>query len=295
MKANLPPGDGPGLPILGHTLAMLKNGFAFVEEGARRHGPISPAARIGKATAVVTEPEASGLFIDSEECSGQEDPGQSGRLGAGGGARRRVRRAARAAGGRQGPRSLADVAGDARSGGHGHQRPGAPGPPARQPEPRRPGGFRKRLPRTRAVRDGADRARARLDGRDPPRRGGTSSTCTRAATASESSCPSSFYTVTGKVPPERHDALARASASPRCGANTESERIFADDATTAIQRRGIPAFLLEVGGGQPSISAAASRCRRTPCGAISGAGRRARRARTSAGCTRKAIFTGYRI
>jgi cytochrome P450 len=63
---NLPPGDGPGLPILGQTLAMLKNGFAFVEEGARRHGPIFQAKVFGKPTAIVTGPDASGLFIDAD-------------------------------------------------------------------------------------------------------------------------------------------------------------------------------------------------------------------------------------
>ena len=63
---NLPPGDGPGLPILGQTLTMLKNGFAFVEEGARRHGPIFQAKVFGKRTAIVTGPDASGLFIDAD-------------------------------------------------------------------------------------------------------------------------------------------------------------------------------------------------------------------------------------
>lgn len=67
MKAdNLPPGDGPGIPILGQTLAMLKNGFSFVEEGARRHGPIFRAKVFGKPTAIVTGPEASELFIDAD-------------------------------------------------------------------------------------------------------------------------------------------------------------------------------------------------------------------------------------
>ena len=63
---NLPPGDGRGLPILGQTLTMLKNGFAFVEEGARRHGPIFQAKVFGKRTAIVTGPDASGLFIDAD-------------------------------------------------------------------------------------------------------------------------------------------------------------------------------------------------------------------------------------
>ena len=61
--------------------------------------------------------------------------------------------------------------------------------------------------------------------------------------------PFVFYTVTGKVPPERYDALARGFGIPTLW--RDSERIFADDATTAFSDAGIPAFLLEVGGGQP--------------------------------------------
>ena len=63
-SAPLPPGD-TGLPILGQTLTLLKNGFAFVEAGAREHGPIFKTHLFGRATAVITGPEASGLFIDA--------------------------------------------------------------------------------------------------------------------------------------------------------------------------------------------------------------------------------------
>ena len=62
--APLPPGD-MGLPVLGETLTLLKNGFAFVEAGAKRHGPIFKTRLFGRATAVITGPEASALFIDS--------------------------------------------------------------------------------------------------------------------------------------------------------------------------------------------------------------------------------------
>jgi len=61
--APLPPG-GAGLPLLGETLTALKNGFAFVEERARVHGPIFRTRLFGRPTAVITGPEASGLFID---------------------------------------------------------------------------------------------------------------------------------------------------------------------------------------------------------------------------------------
>ena len=60
----LPPGN-TGLPVLGETLSALKNGFAFVEAGARRHGPIFKTNLFGRETAVITGPEASALFIDS--------------------------------------------------------------------------------------------------------------------------------------------------------------------------------------------------------------------------------------
>jgi cytochrome P450 len=63
-RAPLPPGK-MGLPLLGETLDALKNGFAFVEAGARRHGPIFKTSLFGRKTAVVTGPEASALFIDS--------------------------------------------------------------------------------------------------------------------------------------------------------------------------------------------------------------------------------------
>lgn len=62
--APLPPGK-TGLPLLGETLTLLKNGFAFVEAGARRHGPIFKTNVFFRPTAVITGPNASGLFIDS--------------------------------------------------------------------------------------------------------------------------------------------------------------------------------------------------------------------------------------
>ncbi len=62
--APLPPGR-TGLPVLGETLTALKDGFAFVEAGARKHGPIFRTHLFGRATAVITGPDASALFIDS--------------------------------------------------------------------------------------------------------------------------------------------------------------------------------------------------------------------------------------
>ncbi len=59
----LPPGR-PGLPLLGQTLAFLKNGFGFVEKGTRRFGPVFRTRILGRETAVIVGPDASGEFID---------------------------------------------------------------------------------------------------------------------------------------------------------------------------------------------------------------------------------------
>lgn len=64
-NAPLPPGD-PGLPLLGGTLSLLRNGFAFVDAGAKKHGPVFRTNLFGKPTVVITGPDASGLFIDGE-------------------------------------------------------------------------------------------------------------------------------------------------------------------------------------------------------------------------------------
>jgi retinoid hydroxylase len=61
----LPPG-GAGLPLLGETLPFLKDGFGFVADRAARHGPIFRTRILGRPTAVLAGPDASGRFIDSE-------------------------------------------------------------------------------------------------------------------------------------------------------------------------------------------------------------------------------------
>ena len=61
--------------------------------------------------------------------------------------------------------------------------------------------------------------------------------------------PFVFYTVTGTVPADRYDELARGFGVPTLWRDTE--KVFANDATTTLSAAGIPAFLLEVGGGQP--------------------------------------------
>jgi len=61
--------------------------------------------------------------------------------------------------------------------------------------------------------------------------------------------PFVFYTTAGKVPAARIDALARGFGVPTLWRDTV--RVFPNDAVTAFTAAGIPAFLLEVGGGQP--------------------------------------------
>lgn len=63
--APLPPGGG-GLPLLGETLPFLRDGFGFVASRTARHGPIWQTRILGRRTAVLAGPDASGRFIDSE-------------------------------------------------------------------------------------------------------------------------------------------------------------------------------------------------------------------------------------
>ena len=61
--------------------------------------------------------------------------------------------------------------------------------------------------------------------------------------------PFVFYSVTGKVPADRYDELALGFGVPTLWRDTD--KVFANDSTTAFAAAGKPAFLLEVGGGQP--------------------------------------------
>jgi uncharacterized protein len=61
--------------------------------------------------------------------------------------------------------------------------------------------------------------------------------------------PFVMYTVAGKVPADRYDALARGFGVPTLW--RDEKKVFANDATTVFAEAGIPAFLVEVGGGQP--------------------------------------------
>jgi len=102
--------------------------------------------------------------------------------------------------------------------------------------------------------------------------------------------PFVFYTLTGGMPESRYDELARGFGLPTLWRDTA--RVFPNDATTVFSAAGIPAFLLEVGGGQPldavdlRLQADAVRSFLRKIGVLSG-----EPARPST-CT---IFTGYRI
>ncbi|HVY37709.1 MAG TPA: cytochrome P450 [Polyangia bacterium] len=59
----LPPGD-TGLPFLGEVNKFLADGFAFVEDRVRKHGPVFKTRILGRDTAVIVGPDAAGQFID---------------------------------------------------------------------------------------------------------------------------------------------------------------------------------------------------------------------------------------
>jgi retinoid hydroxylase len=65
-EAPLPPGRS-GLPYLGELRAFLKDGFGFVEARARRLGPVFRTKILGRPTAVIVGPEATGRFADERQ------------------------------------------------------------------------------------------------------------------------------------------------------------------------------------------------------------------------------------
>jgi cytochrome P450 len=62
----LPPGRF-GLPFIGEMPLILRDAYGFVEERARRHGPIFRTRMLGRPTAVITGPDANGKFIDADD------------------------------------------------------------------------------------------------------------------------------------------------------------------------------------------------------------------------------------
>jgi uncharacterized protein len=59
--------------------------------------------------------------------------------------------------------------------------------------------------------------------------------------------PFVIFTVTGTVPPQRMESLARTFGVPTLW--RDRDKVFASDITITVPAMGIPAFLLEVGGG----------------------------------------------
>lgn len=73
MRPNIPlPPGRSGFPFIGETLPFLKDGFAFIEERARRHGPVFRTRILGRATAVIVGPEACATWIDPERIARAE-------------------------------------------------------------------------------------------------------------------------------------------------------------------------------------------------------------------------------
>src|SRR5262245_33330434 len=65
MDTPLPPGR-TGLPLLGETLTFVKNPFSFIEQRLGAHGRVFRSHILGRPTAVIAGPEATGHFMDSE-------------------------------------------------------------------------------------------------------------------------------------------------------------------------------------------------------------------------------------
>ena len=64
MDSPLPPGR-TGLPLLGETLTFVKNPFSFIEQRLGAHGRVFRSHILGRPTAIIAGPEATGHFIDS--------------------------------------------------------------------------------------------------------------------------------------------------------------------------------------------------------------------------------------
>ncbi len=61
----LPPGS-MGAPLVGETLALVKNPYAFLEERRRRHGPVFKSRVLGRRVVFVSGPDASAAFLDPD-------------------------------------------------------------------------------------------------------------------------------------------------------------------------------------------------------------------------------------
>jgi cytochrome P450 len=61
----LPPGNR-AFPLLGETLAFLKDAFAFVASRVEKHGPVFRTHLLGQTTVILAGPQVSDVFLDQE-------------------------------------------------------------------------------------------------------------------------------------------------------------------------------------------------------------------------------------
>ena len=61
----LPPGNR-AFPLLGETLAFLRDPFAFVARRVAKHGPVFRTHLLGRPTVILTGPRVSGVFLDED-------------------------------------------------------------------------------------------------------------------------------------------------------------------------------------------------------------------------------------
>jgi cytochrome P450 len=69
--AALPPGK-LGLPLLGETLALLRNPFAFLDERQKRYGNVFKSRVVGRKTVFLAGTEGAEAFYDVENISRQD-------------------------------------------------------------------------------------------------------------------------------------------------------------------------------------------------------------------------------
>ncbi|MGZ5131951.1 MAG: cytochrome P450 [Caldimonas sp.] len=64
VTANPPPPGSNGLPLLGETLAFVKNPFAFIHERRARFGDVFRTSILGKPTVFIAGPKRVGTWLD---------------------------------------------------------------------------------------------------------------------------------------------------------------------------------------------------------------------------------------
>ncbi len=57
-----------GLPLIGETLAFIKNPFAFLEERVQKYGPISKTNILGRKAVIISGPESCEVLLNKQYC-----------------------------------------------------------------------------------------------------------------------------------------------------------------------------------------------------------------------------------